>query len=188
MVEDLFKQYARYAGSNFAWKSVDPDRDPALARTMGVEAYGTTVLEAKGRTEKVQDADQEEKLTNALVKVMREGKRSVYVVQGHGEPDLANSEQRGFSEAKTALEKANYDVKPLALARQGTVPDDAAVVIVAGPRTDFLAPEIRGPRRLPGQGRQAAGDGEPAVPRAEPAGVAAQAAGRLGARRSTTTS
>jgi ABC-type uncharacterized transport system involved in gliding motility auxiliary subunit len=142
VVEDLFKQYARYAGDNFAWKSVDPDRDPALARTMGVEAYGTTVLEAGGRTEKVQDADQEEKLTNALVKVLRESKRVLYVVQGHGEHDLASSEQRGFSEAKDALEKANYEVKPLALARQGKVPDDAAVVIVAGPRTDLLGPEV----------------------------------------------
>jgi ABC-type uncharacterized transport system involved in gliding motility auxiliary subunit len=142
VAEDLFKQYARYAGDKFAWKSVDPDRDPALARALGVEAYGTTVLEAKGRTEKVQDADQEEKLTNALVKVMREGKRVVYIVQGHGEADLASSDRPGFTEAKAALEKANYEVRPLALARQGKVPDDAAVVIVPGPRTDFFGPEI----------------------------------------------
>jgi len=142
LIEDLFKQYARYAGANFSWKVVDPDRDPALARALGVENYGTTVLEAKGRTEKVQDADQEEKLTNALLKVTREGKRVVYVLQGHGEADLANTDRPGFSEAKTALEKANYDVKPLALARQGKVPDDAAVVVVAGPRADLFAPEI----------------------------------------------
>jgi hypothetical protein len=73
LIEDLFKQYGRFAGDNFVWKVVDPDRDPALARGFGIENYGTTVLEAKGRTEKVQDADQEEKLTNALVKVTREG-------------------------------------------------------------------------------------------------------------------
>jgi ABC-type uncharacterized transport system involved in gliding motility auxiliary subunit len=142
VAEDLFKQYARHAGDNFAWKSVDPDRDPALARAMGVESYGTTVLEAKGRTEKVQDADQEERLTNALVKVIREGKRVVYVVQGHGEADLGNTDRPGFSEAKTALEKANYEVKPLVLAREGKVPDDASLLIVAGPRTDLLGPEI----------------------------------------------
>jgi len=100
------------------------------------------VLQAKGRSEKVQDADQEEKLTNGLVKVLREGKRVLYVLQGHGEPDLANTDRPGFSEAKGALEKANYEVKPLALARQGKVPDDAAVLIVAGPRTDLFGPEI----------------------------------------------
>jgi ABC-type uncharacterized transport system involved in gliding motility auxiliary subunit len=152
VVEDLFKQYARYAGDNFAWKSVDPDRDPALARTMGVEAYGTTVLEASGRTEKVQDADQEEKLTNALIKVMREGKRVVYVVQGHGEADLGNTDRPGFTEAKGALEKANYEVRPLPLARQGKVPEDAAVLIVAGPRTDFFGPEIQALEAYLGRG------------------------------------
>ena len=142
LIEDLFKQYARVAGDNFVWKSVDPDKDPALARGFGIENYGTTVLEAKGRTEKVQDADQEEKLTNALVKVTREGKRVLYVVQGHGEADLASTERAGFSEAKSALEKANYDVKPLPLARQGKIPEDAAVVIVPGPRSDLFPPEV----------------------------------------------
>jgi ABC-type uncharacterized transport system involved in gliding motility auxiliary subunit len=131
---------------------VDPDRDPALARTMGVEAYGTTVLEASGRTEKVQDADQEEKLTNALIKVMREGKRVVYVVQGHGEADLGNTDRPGFTEAKGALEKANYEVRPLPLARQGKVPEDAAVLIVAGPRTDFFGPEIQALEAYLGRG------------------------------------
>jgi ABC-type uncharacterized transport system involved in gliding motility auxiliary subunit len=142
VIEDLFKQYTRYAGDKFTWKVVDPDKDPALTRALGVENYGVTVLEAKGRTEKVQDAEQEEKLTNGLVKVLREGKRNVYILQGHGEPDLANTDRPGFSEAKTALEKSNYEVKPLALARQGKVPDDAAVLIVAGPRTDLFGPEI----------------------------------------------
>ena len=142
VIEDLFKQYVRYAGDKFTWKVVDPDKDPSLARVLGAENYGVTVLEAKGRTEKVQDADQEEKLTNGLLKVLREAKPIVYVIQGHGEPDPGNTEQSGFSNAKALLEKANYDVKPLVLARQGKVPDDASVVIVAGPRTDLLGPEV----------------------------------------------
>jgi ABC-type uncharacterized transport system involved in gliding motility auxiliary subunit len=142
VIEDLLKQYARYAGDKFTWKLVDPDRDPTLARALGIENYGTTVLQAKGRSEKVQDADQEEKLTNGLVKVLRENKPIVYMLQGHGEPDLGNTDRSGFSEAKGALENANYEVKPLALARQGKVPDDAAVLIVAGPRTDLFGPEI----------------------------------------------
>jgi len=142
LAEDQFKQYARFAGDKFTWKSVDPDREPQLAKAFGVEAYGTTVLEAKGRTEKVLDAEQEEKLTNGLVKVTREGKRVVYLVQGHGEPEITNTERGGYSQAKEALDKANYEAKPLALARQGKVPDDASVVIVAGPRNDFFPPEI----------------------------------------------
>jgi ABC-type uncharacterized transport system involved in gliding motility auxiliary subunit len=141
VAEDLLKQYARYGGARFTWKVVDPDREPGLARRYGIDAYGTVVLETEAKSEKVNDAE-EEKLTNALVKVTREGRPVVYVVQGHGEHDPANTERAGFSEAKAAMERANYEVKPLLLAREGTVPDDAAVVIVAGPRTDMLAPEI----------------------------------------------
>jgi gliding motility-associatede transport system auxiliary component len=141
VAEDLFKQYARYGGGRFTWKVVDPDREPGLARRYGIESYGTVVLESKAKSEKVSDAE-EEKLTNGLVKVMREGKRTVYVVQGHGEHDPANTERPGFSEAKSALERANYEVKPLVLPREGKIPDDAAVVIVAGPRTDLFPPEL----------------------------------------------
>ncbi|MGH7392554.1 MAG: GldG family protein [Candidatus Rokuibacteriota bacterium] len=139
--EDLLKQYQRYAGNRLTYRVADPDREPGLARRYGVESYGTVVLETKERSEKVLDAE-EEKLTNGLVKLTREGKRIVYVVQGHGEHDLASTDRPGFSEAKTAMERANYEVKPLVLARQDKIPDDAAVVMVAGSRTELLPPEI----------------------------------------------
>jgi len=141
VAEDLFKQYASYSDGKFTWKVVDPDRDPTLARRYGVESYGTIVLETKARSEKINDAE-EEKLTNGLVKVTREGRRVVYVLQGHGEHELGNTERQGFSESKGALERANYEVKPLVLAREGKIPDDAAVIVIPGPRTDLFAPEI----------------------------------------------
>jgi ABC-type uncharacterized transport system involved in gliding motility auxiliary subunit len=141
IAEDLFKQYARYSNGKFTWRVVDPDREPGLARRYGIENYGTIVLETKEKSEKVTDAE-EEKLTNGLVKVTRESKRVVYVVQGHGEHDLANTDRPGFSEAKAAMERANYEVKPLALAREGKIPADAAIVLLPGPRTDLFPPEV----------------------------------------------
>ena len=121
VAEDLFKQFARYAGARFTWKVVDPDREPGLARRYNVETYGTVVLETKDRSEKLTDAE-EEKVTNGLVHLTRAGKRIVYVIQGHGEHELTNTDRAGFSEAKKALEGANYEVKPLSLARDGQGP------------------------------------------------------------------
>jgi ABC-type uncharacterized transport system involved in gliding motility auxiliary subunit len=142
--EDLLGQYASYAGGKFTWRLEDTDKAPALAREYGVESYGTVVLKAGApgqvRTEKVLDAD-EERLTNALVKVTRSGKRTVYVVKGHGEREIGNTERAGFSQAKDQMEKANYEVKELVLARDPKVPDDASAVIVPGPRTDFFPQE-----------------------------------------------
>jgi len=142
--EDLLGQYASYSGGKFTWRLEDTDKAPGLAREYGVESYGTVVFKSgppsQAKTEKVLDAE-EEKLTNALVKVTRSGKRTVYVVKGHGEREIGNTERPGFSQAKDQMEKANYEVKELVLARDPKVPDDAAVVIVPGPRTDFFPQE-----------------------------------------------
>ena len=143
--EDLLGQYASYSGGRFSWRLEDTDRAPGLAREYGVENYGTVVVKSGApgqvKTEKLLDAD-EEKLSNALVKVTRSGKRTVYVIKGHGEREIANTERPGFSQAREQMEKANYEVKDLVLARDPKVPDDAAVVIVPGPRTDPFPQEL----------------------------------------------
>jgi ABC-type uncharacterized transport system involved in gliding motility auxiliary subunit len=143
--EDLLNQYASYSGGKFTWRLEDTDKAPGLAREYGVENYGTVVLksgpDAQPRIEKVLDAE-EEKLTNALVKVTRSGKRIVYVLKGHGEREIGNSDRGGFSQAKEQMEKANYEVKDLVLAREGKVPGDAALVIIPAPRTDLFPPEL----------------------------------------------
>ena len=139
--EDLLKRYAQASDGKFTYRVEDPDRSPGLARRYGVETYGTLVMQSGEKSEKVLDAE-EERLTNALVKVTRPGNPIVYFVKGHGERDISSAERTGMSQAKEQLEKANYTVKDLELARTGKVPPDAAVVIVPGPRTDLLPPEL----------------------------------------------
>ena len=143
--EDLLTQYATYSRGKFTWRLEDTDRAPALARQYGVESYGTVVLEGgpagQTRTEKVQDAE-EEKLTNAIVKITRADKRVVYVLKGHGEREIGSTDRGGFSQAKEQMEKANYEVKDLFLARDPKIPDDAAIVMVPSPKTDLFPQEL----------------------------------------------
>ena len=143
--EDLLTQYATYSRGKFTWRLEDTDRAPALARQYGVESYGTVVLEGgpagQIRTEKVQDAE-EEKLTNAIVKITRAGKRVVYVLKGHGEREIGSTDRAGFSQAKEQMEKANYEVKDLFLARDPKIPEDAAIVMVPSPKTDLFPQEL----------------------------------------------
>jgi ABC-type uncharacterized transport system involved in gliding motility auxiliary subunit len=143
--EDLLTQYATYSRGKFTWRLEDTDRAPALARQYGVESYGTVVLEGgpagQTRTEKVQDAE-EEKLTNAIVKITRADKRIVYVLKGHGEREIGSTDRGGFSQAKEQMEKANYEVKDLFLARDPKIPDDAAIVMVPSPKTDLFPQEL----------------------------------------------
>jgi ABC-type uncharacterized transport system involved in gliding motility auxiliary subunit len=160
--EDLLKLYASFSSGKFTWRMEDPDRSPGLAQRYGVDTYGTVILERGSKTgdkvaaksEKVLDAD-EERITNGLLKLTREAKRVIYLLKGHGESDPANTERPGFSQAKDQMEKANYEVKDITLARDPTVPADAAMVIVAGPKTDLLPPELAALDSFIGRGGKA---------------------------------
>ncbi|MGE3537141.1 MAG: GldG family protein [Candidatus Tectimicrobiota bacterium] len=137
---DLLKQYAGYT-DKITYEMIDPDRQPALTRQYDVTTYNTVVLEGNGKKEKLLRLE-ESALTNAIVKITRGTKKVVYVMAGHGEPSLTDSDRTGYSVAKQALEEQNYVVQELLLARQPQVPDDAAAVILAGARRDLLEPEI----------------------------------------------
>ncbi|HWN13045.1 MAG TPA: Gldg family protein, partial [Candidatus Dormibacteraeota bacterium] len=52
------------------------------------------------------------------------------------------ADRGGFSQAKEQMEKANYEVKELFLARDPKIPDDAAIVMIPGPKTDLFPQEL----------------------------------------------
>jgi ABC-type uncharacterized transport system involved in gliding motility auxiliary subunit len=79
---------------------------------------------------------------NGLVKAVQGRQLKVYFVQGHGEHDPDASDRPGYSAVKSSLGSDNYAVEKLVLAQQKDVPADASVLVIAGPRTDFLPNEI----------------------------------------------
>ncbi|HET7694907.1 MAG TPA: Gldg family protein [Vicinamibacterales bacterium] len=120
---------------------IDPEKRPALAQADGITQLGTVVFEYAGRKEKV-TSDSEQELTNGLIKVIQGRQPKVYFTQGHGEKDTVSAERSGYNSIGGALTSDNFVVEKLVLAQATEVPADADVVVIAGPRTDFLAPEI----------------------------------------------
>src|SRR5581483_6871382 len=96
---------------------------------------------AQLKSEKITDT-KEENVTNALVKVTRESQKKVYFTSGHGENDFTAGTPQGYNSVRDALTGEGYDVQPLFLVQQPKVPDDAAALIVSGPKTDFFPKEI----------------------------------------------
>lgn len=131
----------QYQTTKLTTEYVDPDRDPARASAAKIEAVPTILLEYQGRTERVSTAAEQE-LTNALIKVVTGTTRKVYFTQGHGEKDIASTERIGLSTAVESMKQDNFAVESLVLIQQKVIPDDATIVVVAGPTTDFFAPEI----------------------------------------------
>ena len=119
---------------------IDADKRPVEAKQNNVQSYGTVVISYKGRTERVTSAEEQD-LTNGLVKVLNPQKKKIYFVSGHGERDIDSAERDGYATVKMALEGDNLDVAKLVLAQEKDVPADAAVVIIAGPKTDLFQTE-----------------------------------------------
>jgi ABC-type uncharacterized transport system involved in gliding motility auxiliary subunit len=137
---DRLDEYA-YVSKNVSVEYIDVDKQPVLANQNQVQAYGTVVLDYKGRTERVVSSD-EQQLTNSLIKVITGAQRKVYFLQGHGEKDTTSSERGGYSTILSGLQSDNYATETLVLAQIGSVPADASVVVIAGPTVDLLPTEI----------------------------------------------
>jgi ABC-type uncharacterized transport system involved in gliding motility auxiliary subunit len=138
--QDKMKEY-EYSTKQIATEYIDPDKKPTIAKQNQVQQYGTIVINYKGRTERI-TSDTEQDITNGIIKVVSGQQRKVYFTAGHGEKDTGSSERDGYATIAGALGRENYGVEKVVIAQQGAVPDDAAVVVVAGPRTDFFAPEV----------------------------------------------
>ena len=133
-------EYA-YISDQVSLEYIDVDKNPVRARQYEVQAYGTVVFEYNDRVERVV-SDQEQELTNALIKAVEGEELKVYFLQGHGERSPEGADRDGYGSLADALRLDNLAVERLPLAQTGTVPTDADVVIVAGPSTDLLPAEI----------------------------------------------
>ena len=138
--QDRLDEYA-YLSSQVTVEYIDADRQPLLARQYEIQTYGTIVFAYEGRVERV-ESDSEQDLTNALIKVVEGTEQTVYFVEGHGEKTYTGSDGDSYSTVSTALGLDNFSVQSLVLAQQSAVPDDATVVVIAGPQTDLLPGEV----------------------------------------------
>ena len=140
-LKDFLKLY-KYKNPKFNYRFIDPDRNPTLAKKYGITDYGTTIFES-GKNETRVSWGREEQITNAILKVIREGKKVVYFLKGHGENDIAIFAKEGYSQAKKALEGQNYEVKELVLLRADSIPEDASVLIISGPKKELMESEMK---------------------------------------------
>jgi len=148
--QDLLAEYANQS-SRFKFEMIDPDVNPALVKEYHIESYGTIVLEHGEKTEKITEST-EPGITNALIKVTREGEKKIYFTTRHGELDIDDANSEGLNEAQKGIEAENYRVEKIFLAERQQVPDDCSVLVIAGPKKDLLASEYQAINEYLGQG------------------------------------
>jgi ABC-type uncharacterized transport system len=157
------------AGRNhplLAFRAIDLDKEPGLARDIGVHAYNTAVLQAGDRKVLVENVTDAARLGYAALRVLRQRAETICFLTGHGETfrpmpghyhfshvetlrghdtpgagDVLVAEPEQLDRLQLALNEIGFEARGLILATASAIPTDCTVVAEIGPRTALAAAE-----------------------------------------------
>lgn len=140
--EDLIEGYSQKS-TLLKVEYHDPVSEPLVAQQYKITTpYGTVILEAGDRTQRLESDFGEEAVTNALVRLTSDKDHVVCFTTGHGElPVDQDNDPSSLSGAVVKLEGLNYTVKNVTLLRDGGVPADCEMLIAADAQVDWLPAE-----------------------------------------------
>lgn len=134
-VQNLLEEY-RYFNRDFSFKFVDPEAKPALAKQYQVRYNGTIIFESGSRQKVILGAN-EQNFTGALLEVTGIKAKKIYFLTGHGERDMNDKGEGGYFVARRGLIRDLYQMETLNLTLTPEVPQDCAVLILAGAKKAF---------------------------------------------------
>jgi ABC-type uncharacterized transport system involved in gliding motility auxiliary subunit len=141
-IRALLEQYQRQGHPRFSFEFVNPQAQPGLAQKYGVRGFGEAYLESGQRVQRLEQGLSEPSLTPAIEQITSNAAQAkIYFLQGHGERSLQPG-QGSISEALKALGGRNFAHEPLNLVRQ-QIPQDAAAIVIAGPKQSFFPAEVQ---------------------------------------------
>jgi len=140
-VRPLMDQYRLNSDGMLDYEFIDPNENPFMAQQFNVIRDGSLVITLDDTSEVV-DFVSEEKITEALIKVLHPQARKVYFLVGHGERDIDGTDEFGFSQINRSLMSKNYQVENLNLLSQGDIPEDASALVIGAPQAQVLESEI----------------------------------------------
>jgi len=126
------------------YRFLDPNRELMLARQYNIQRYrgNVTIVESGDNQEMVADMETEEQMTNSLIKVLSEERKTVYFLEGHQERDIDDGSPDGFMMAASAIQDQAYEVKRLNVFESGGVPENACALVIPGARKEIMTEEI----------------------------------------------
>jgi ABC-type uncharacterized transport system involved in gliding motility auxiliary subunit len=156
---DLLDRYSALS-PKFSVQYIDPEREPAKAKTIGFRADAPVLIDSGARKEGAKSLSEEE-ITGALIRSLKSGARNVCVLNAAHEHSIDDDGNSGYSFLKQILERDNYTVKtvdlkpatpdaskPLAVGQAAPapasveIPKNCTVLIIGGPQLDYPAPDV----------------------------------------------
>lgn len=139
-IKKFIGKYQRHK-EDIVLRFVNPDAVPDEVRNLGISVDGEIIVRYQNRSEHV-TSDQEQVFTNALQRLARNQERWVAFVEGHGERNAFNEANHDLSEWVKQLFNQGYKVQPINLGETQAIPDNTSILIIAGPRIDYLPGEL----------------------------------------------
>jgi len=143
---DTLQFFKRYTAkkSDLTVEFIDPIKNPTKVREFDIQQVGDLVLEYDGRRESVRAGEMNEPaVTQALQRLTFAEQKFVVFLKGHGERDLAEGGAAGYSAFAKQLKDNGFATQPINLATTPQLPDNAALVVVAGPTAALSAGETK---------------------------------------------
>ena len=116
---------------------LDADKKRTQAIAAGVKTLGTIFVDIGTKHQEAKSLSEEE-VTGAIVRTLKGGERLACFVLGSGEHSIDSAERNGYSGAKELLEKNNYKTQTLKMLEKPEISKDCTIVVVAGPKRDYL--------------------------------------------------
>jgi ABC-type uncharacterized transport system involved in gliding motility auxiliary subunit len=130
--DQLLNNIKANSNGKFEYQFINPDRDPQAALNAGITGDGKVLLQMGDRKEIVAFASETE-ILKGLLRLLNPGNNVVYFLTGHGERDIEQAGEASMTRAKATLESKNYTVKSLNLLAENQIPEDASLIVIAGP-------------------------------------------------------
>ncbi|MGZ9234022.1 MAG: GldG family protein [Anaerolineales bacterium] len=140
--EKLLSNIKANSNGKFDYNFINPDRDPQAAINAGVTGDGKIQLKMGDRSEIAAFASETE-ILKGILRLLNPGNNVVYFLTGHGERDIEQAGDASMTRAKATLESKNYTVKTLNLIAENQIPDDASVIVIAGPVQPVSEDEVK---------------------------------------------
>lgn len=140
-VEDLMDLYL-YQTELIKLSFIDPEVERTLTEQKGISRYPSIYFEMGENKSIINDLD-EPHITSALLAVQGQLTRKVYFLTGHGEPNPFSDSELDMSRFREQLELEGYEADRLNLASENGVPEDASLLIIAGPDNTYDPREVR---------------------------------------------
>ena len=119
---------------------VNPDTSPERVREQGVTVDGELVINYQGRSENISTLS-ESGISNALLRLSRQGERWIVFLGGHGESDPHGEANFDLGLFGKELERGGFKLQQISLAEM-VIPSNTNLLVIASPRVSLLPGEV----------------------------------------------